>query len=132
MWTVQYNSPYPLENQRISPTQILNNEQYNPDHVTMQAIKDMKYQLEYIDMWLDKVQELMKELQLVPGTTPKGKEIKRNQILSEKQLWVVQQTDEIDQAPMICVSSVRDINHTSPKTSPHLNLCGQRPDESNW
>ena len=72
----------------------------------------------------------MKELHLVPGTTPKGKGIMKNQILSQKQLWVGQQTDEIDQAPMIWVSSVRDINHTSPKTSSHLNPSGQRPEIS--
>ena len=52
----------------------------------MQAIKDMKHQLQYIDRWLDKVQESMKELQLVPVTTPKGEGIMKSQILSQKQL----------------------------------------------
>ena len=31
----------------------------------------------------------MREMQLGPGTTPKGKGMTRNQILAQKQLWVV-------------------------------------------
>ena len=61
----------------------------------------MECQLQYIDRQIDKVQESMKELQLVPGTTPKGKGIEKNQILLQKQYWVGQQTDEIDQVPTI-------------------------------
>ena len=78
---------------------------------------------------------------MVSGTTPKGKGIMKNQILSQKQLWVGQQTDEIDQAPMVQISSVIDIIHlhkhivnhydTSPKMSSHLNPRRQRPNESN-
>ena len=34
----------------------------------------------------------MKEMQLILGTTPKGKSVTRNQILAQKQLWV----DEMD------------------------------------
>ena len=75
----------------------------------------MEHQLRYIDRLLDKVQELTKELQLVPRTTPKSNRIMKNKILSRKQLWVGQQTGEIDQVPMIWVSSVIDINHTSPQ-----------------
>ena len=75
----------------------------------------MECQLQYIDRQLDKVQELMKELQFVPEITPKGKSIKKNQILSQTQLWVDQQADKIDHMPIIQVSSVRDINHTSPR-----------------
>ena len=90
----------------------------------------MKHQLQYIDRWLDKVQESMKELQLVPGTTPKGKGIIRNQNLSQKQLWVGQQRDDIDLAPMVKITSDRDINHTPPKSSPYLNPSRWRPNES--
>ena len=54
-------------------------------------------------------------MQLVPGTTPKGKSITRNQILAQKQLWV----DEMDLAPMIQIASDRDINHMPPKLPPH-------------
>ena len=68
----------------------------------------------------------MKELQLVPGTTPKGKGITRNQILSQKQLWIGQQTDEIDLAPMVQILSDRDIDHAHPKLPPHLNPSRQR------
>ena len=73
----------------------------------------------------------MKDLQLVPGTTPKGTGIVSNQILSQKQLWVGQQRDEIDQVPMIWLSSARDINHASLKRSLHLNPSGQRSGKSN-
>ena len=38
----------------------------------------------------------MKELQVVPGTTPKGEGMTRNDILAQKQLWV----DETDLVPM--------------------------------
>ena len=54
-WTVQYNGPFPLESQRMSPTQALNNEQSSLDHITMQVVKDMEHQLQYTDSWLDKV-----------------------------------------------------------------------------
>ena len=34
-WTVQYNGPFPLQDQRISPTQVLNNEQSKPPNFTV-------------------------------------------------------------------------------------------------
>ena len=99
---------------------MFHSEQSNSDDVKDMA-KDKKCQLQYIRGQLDKVHELMKELQLVPGTTPKGKGITRNQILSQKQLWVGQQTDEIDIAPVVQIASDRDIDHMPPKSPPHLN-----------
>ena len=97
---VQYNGPFPQEIQRISPTKMFHNEQSNSEDVK-DVVKDMNHQLQYIDRWLDKVQDLMKELQLVPGTIPKGTGVTRNQILSQKQLWIGQQTDDVDLAPMV-------------------------------
>ena len=40
-WMVQYNSPLPLENQRISPTQMFYNEQTSSDNVK-DRVKDMR------------------------------------------------------------------------------------------
>ena len=47
----------------------------------------------------------MREMQLVPGTTPKDKSMTRNQILAEKQLCL----DEMDLVPMVQIASDRDI-----------------------
>ena len=40
-WTVQYNGPLPLVDQRMSPTQVLHDKQTNSDKVK-DAVKDMK------------------------------------------------------------------------------------------
>ena len=73
------------------------------------------------------VQESMREMQLVPGTIPKGKGMTRNQILAEKQLWV----DELDLVPMVQIAIDRDINQTHPKLPPHQSPNRQRSNKSN-
>ena len=41
VWMVQYNGPFPLENWRISPTQMCHNEQTSSDDIK-EAVKDMR------------------------------------------------------------------------------------------
>ena len=53
----------------------------------------------------------MKELQMVPGTAPKGKDMTGNHILAQKQLWV----DKRGLAPMMQIASDRYIDHTAQK-----------------
>ena len=57
----------------------------------------------------------MREMELVPGTTPHGRSMTRNQIPAQKQLWV----DEMDLVSMVQVASDRDINQMSPKLPPY-------------
>ena len=47
-WTVQYNGPLPLVGQRVSPTQVLYDEQTSSDKLK-DAVKDMRGQIHYID-----------------------------------------------------------------------------------
>ena len=54
-------------------------------------------------------------MQLVPGTTPKGKSMTRNQILAKKQLLV----DEMDLVPVVKIAIDRDLSKTPTKLPPH-------------
>ena len=125
-WTVQYNGPFLLESQRVSPAQMFHNEQPSSDDVK-HVVKDMRQQLQYIDTQLDKMQESMKELQVVPETAPKGKSITGNHILAQKQLWV----NDTYLAPMVQIANDRDTTHTSSKLPPHLTPNRLKPKDSN-
>ena len=50
----------------------------------------------------------MRGLQVVPGTTPKGKSMTRNHILVQKQFWV----NKADLAPTVQIANDRDTNQT--------------------
>ena len=69
----------------------------------------------------------MKEMKLVPATTPKGKGITKNQILAQKQLWV----DEMGLVPVVQIASDRDIDQMPPKLPPHSSPNSKRPNKSN-
>ena len=69
----------------------------------------------------------MKELQVVPETTPKGKGMTGNQFLAQKQLWA----NETELGPMVQIANDRDTNHTPSKLSPHPIPNRQKPEESN-
>ena len=127
-WTVQCNGPLPLVSQSLGPTQVLQDEQTSSDNVK-DAVKDMKCQIHYIDRQLGKMQESMKELQVIPETTPKGKGMTGNHSLAWKQLWI----NETELAPIvqIQVANGRDTDHTTSKLSPHPIPSRQNPDESN-
>ena len=71
VWTVQNNGPLTLVGQRVGPNQRLHGEQTNSDKVK-DAVKDIRQQIHYIDRLLDRMQESMKELQIIPETTPKS------------------------------------------------------------
>ena len=71
----------------------------------------------------------MKELQVNPETTPKGKGMTGNHSLAPKQLWV----NETEQAPIvqIRVANDRDTNHTTSKLPSFPIPNRQKPHESN-
>ena len=57
----------------------------------------MRWQIHYIDRQLDRMQELMKELQIIPETTPKGEGMTGNHSLAPKQVWV----NKMELAPVV-------------------------------
>ena len=75
------------------------------------------------------MQELMKELQIIPETTPKGKGMTGNHSLALKQLWV----NEMELSPIeqIQVANDRDTDLTTSKLPSHPIQNRQKPDESN-
>ena len=81
VWMVQYNGPLQLVGQKASPTQVLYDKQTNADKVK-DAVKDIRWQIHYKDKWLDRMQESMKELQVIQETTPKGEGMTRNHSLA--------------------------------------------------
>ena len=85
--------------------------------------------MHYIDRILDRMQESMKELQVIPETTPKGKGMTRNHSLALKQLWV----NETELAPIVQIQIVgdRETNHTSSKLPSHPSPNIQKLDKSN-
>ena len=69
----------------------------------------------------------MKELQVIPETTPKGKDMTGNHILALKQLWVNETAPIVD----IQIANDRDTNHTTSKLSPPPISNRQKSDKSN-
>ena len=71
----------------------------------------------------------MKELLVIPETTPMGEGMTGNHSLAPKLSWV----NETELVPLvqIQIAKDRDTNHTTSKLSPHSIPNGQRPDESN-
>ena len=69
----------------------------------------------------------MKQLQVIPESTPKGKDMTGNHFLVQKQLWV----NETELAPIVQIANNRDTDHTPSRLSPHPILNRQKPDETN-
>ena len=86
-------------------------------------------QIHYIDRQLDRMQEWMKELQVIPETTPKGKGMTGNHPLATNQLWV----NETELVPIveIEIANGKNTDHTTSKLSPHPTPKRQKPDKSN-
>ena len=75
------------------------------------------------------MQESMKELQVIPETTPKGKGMTANHSLALKQLWV----NETKLAPIVQIQvlSDRETDHTSSKVPLHPSPNSQKLNKSN-
>ena len=89
----------------------------------------MRSQIHYIDSQLDRMQESMKELHVIPETTPNGEGMTRNHSLALKHLWV----NETELVPIeqIQIVNDKDTEHTTSKLSSHPIPNRQKPDESN-